>query len=194
MRLLDRLIRGVLMICIILLGGYILVRTVTIAGENGMFQDSPVLSALYRKLENASLEIYIPAFSYQSEASEAASERDLTDLVNRSLYPAVYWLREQQEEEGQEEEYELILAAEARAEEEKKPLDLQQWMEERQRQKESQNEIQHETQYETQQLTEENQGNEETETVTEGNQEAEFETLLNRYFSMDAATTIDSVV
>ena len=27
---------------------------------------------------------------------------------------------------------------------------------------------------------------------TEGDQEAEFETLLNRYFSMDAATTIDS--
>lgn len=158
MRLLDRLIRGVLTICVILLCGYILVRTVTIAGENGMFQDSPVLSALYRKLETAGMQIYIPVISYQEDALEASPEQDLADSIGRSLYPAGFWAEREQKQEGREEEYELILAAEARAEEEKKPLDLKQWMEER----------------------------------TEGDQEAEFETLLNRYFSMDAATTIDS--
>lgn len=158
MRLLDRLIRGVLTISVILLGGYILVRTVTIAGENGMFQDSPVLSALYRKLETAGMQIYIPVISYQEDVLEASPEQDLADSIGRSLYPAVFWAEREQKQEGREEEYELILAAEARAEEEKKPLDLKQWMEER----------------------------------TEGDQEAEFETLLNRYFSMDAATTIDS--
>ena len=158
MRLLDRLIRGVLTICVILLCGYILVRTVTIAGENGMFQDSPVLSALYRKLETAGMQIYIPVISYQQDALEASPEQDLADSIGRSLYPAGFWAEREQKQEGREEEYELILAAEARAEEEKKPLDLKQWMEER----------------------------------TEGDQEAEFETLLNRYFSMDAATTIDS--
>lgn len=158
MRLLDRLIRGVLMISVILLGGYILVRTVTIAGENGMFQDSPVLSALYRKLETAGMQIYIPVISYQEDVLEASPEQDLADSIGRSLYPAGFWAEREQKQEGREEEYELILAAEARAEEEKKPLDLKQWMEER----------------------------------TEGDQEAEFETLLNRYFSMDAATTIDS--
>ena len=158
MRLLDRLIRGVLTICVILLCGYILVRTVTIAGENGMFQDSPVLSALYRKLETAGMQIYIPVISYQEDALEASLEQDLADSIGRSLYPAGFWAEREQKQEGREEEYELILAAEARAEEEKKPLDLKQWMEER----------------------------------TEGDQEAEFETLLNRYFSMDAATTIDS--
>ena len=158
MRLLDRLIRGVLTISVILLGGYILVRTVTIAGENGMFQDSPVLSALYRKLETAGMQIYIPVISYQEDVLEASPEQDLADSIGRSLYPAGFWAEKEQKQEGREEEYELILAAEARAEEEKKPLDLKQWMEER----------------------------------TEGDQEAEFETLLNRYFSMDAATTIDS--
>lgn len=158
MRLLDRLIRGVLTICVILLCGYILVRTVTIAGENGMFQDSPVLSALYRKLETAGMQIYIPVISYQEDDLEASPEQDLADSIGRSLYPAGFWAEREQKQEGREEEYELILAAEARAEEEKKPLDLKQWMEER----------------------------------TEGDQEAEFETLLNRYFSMDAATTIDS--
>ena len=158
MRLLDRLIRGVLTISVILLGGYILVRTVTIAGENGMFQDSPVLSVLYRKLETAGMQIYIPVISYQEDDLEASPEQDLADSIGRSLYPAGFWAEREQKQEGREEEYELILAAEARAEEEKKPLDLKQWMEER----------------------------------TEGDQEAEFETLLNRYFSMDAATTIDS--
>ena len=158
MRLLDRLIRGVLTICVILLCGYILVRTVTIAGENGMFQDSPVLSALYRKLETAGMQIYIPVISYQEDDLEASPKQDLADSIGRSLYPAGFWAEREQKQEGREEEYELILAAEARAEEEKKPLDLKQWMEER----------------------------------TEGDQEAEFETLLNRYFSMDAATTIDS--
>lgn len=158
MRLLDRLIRGVLTISVILLGGYILVRTVTIAGENGMFQDSPVLSALYRKLETAGMQIYIPVISYQEDDLEASPEQDLADSIGRSLYPAGFWAEREQKQEGREEEYELILAAEARAEEEKKPLDLKQSMEER----------------------------------TEGDQEAEFETLLNRYFSMDAATTIDS--
>ena len=70
MHLLDRLIRAVLIFCMMILCGYILIRTVTIAGENGMFQDSPVWSAIYRKLELYSLE-----GGYKRTHSEARSDR-----------------------------------------------------------------------------------------------------------------------
>ena len=178
MRLLDRLIRTVLMVCVILLGGYILVRSVTIAGENGMFQDSPRLSFLYRKLESAGRQIYIPVFSWQSDAKGMSPEQDLAGVVNRTFYPAGFWTEKRKDTEWQEEEYELILSAEARAEEEKKPLDLKQWMNDRQ---DTENEKKESELIEP-----------ESEEQESENRESEFEMLLNRYFSMDAATSVDS--
>ena len=178
MRLLDRLIRTVLMVCVILLGGYILVRSVTIAGENGMFQDSPRLSFLYRKLESAGRQIYIPVFSWQSDAKGMSPEQDLAGVVNRTFYPAGFWTEKRKDTEWQEEEYELILSAEARAEEEKKPLDLKQWMNDRQNTENEKKESE---------LIEPESEEQESE-----NRESEFEMLLNRYFSMDAATSVDS--
>ncbi len=178
MRLLDRLIRTVLMVCVILLGGYILVRSVTIAGENGMFQDSPRLSFLYRKLESAGRQIYIPVFSWQSDAKGMSPEQDLAGVVNRTFYPAGFWTEKRKDTEWQEEEYELILSAEARAEEEKKPLDLKQWMNDRQ---DTENENKESELIEP-----------ESEEQESENRESEFEMLLNRYFSMDAATSVDS--
>lgn len=52
MRLLDRIIRAVLLVCMTVLSGYILIRAVTIAGENGVFQDTPLLSALLPETGN----------------------------------------------------------------------------------------------------------------------------------------------
>lgn len=173
MRFLDRFIRKVLMICVIVLSGYILVRAVTIAGENGLFQNSPTWSALYRKLESVSMTIYVPAMSWQSDVRDSPAG-DLTGLITGSVYPAGMYQEGIREEKNPEaEEYELILAAEARAEEEKEPLDLRQWMKENQDQK-----TQTERKTDTTEYTED--------------REEGFETLLNQYFSMDAATTIDS--
>ena len=136
MHLLDRLIRAVLIFCMMILCGYILIRTVTIAGENGMFQDSPVWSAIYRKLELYSLEISVPALA---DTKERTVKQDLTDGVIRMVMPVLsYQEQPDWEEEQQEEEYELILKAEAQAEEQKKPLDLEQWISER-RQTETEN-------------------------------------------------------
>lgn len=167
MRLLDRFIRIILMICMMILCGYILVRTVTIAGENGLFQDSPLWSVIYRRLEEHSMQLYIPVLS---EEGEHSLKQDLTDAVIYTVIPASsYQDKSDRSPEQQEEEYELILKAEAQAEEQKKPLDLEQWMQKYQ-------------QSETQENAEENQAD----------REAEFSALLNRYFSMDSATTIDS--
>ena len=167
MHLLDRLIRAVLIFCMMILCGYILIRTVTIAGENGMFQDSPVWSAIYRKLELYSLEISVPALA---DTKERTVKQDLTDGVIRMVMPVLsYQEQPDWEEDQQEEEYELILKAEAQAEEQKKPLDLEQWISERR-------------QTETENKKEENPVS----------REEEFASLLNHYFSMDAATTIDS--
>ena len=120
MRLLDRIIRAVLLVCMTVLSGYILIRAVTIAGENGVFQDTPLLSALYRKLETYSEQFFVPVLYY----------------------------------------------------EQKQPLDLQEWMVSRKQ-------------------TEDTQKEESENESTQGSEE-EFATLLNAYFSMDAATTIDS--
>lgn len=166
MRLLDRFIRMILMICMMILCGYILLRTVTIAGENGLFQDSPLWSAIYRKLEEHSMQLYIPVLS----GEERTFRQDLTDAVIYTALPSASYLDKADGSlEQQEEEYELILKAEAQAEEQKKPLDLEQWMQKYQ-------------QSETQENAEEDLAD----------REAEFSALLNRYFSMDSATTIDS--
>lgn len=161
MRLLDRVIRMILILCIIILSGYILIRTVTIAGENGVFQDSPVLSAIYRKLEQYSMDMHVPAASFT--AKESAQE-DLEDAILISALPSAYYLNTQtgSSKSFDEEEYELIMKAEASAEEQKEPLDLEQWIKDQ----------------------ETSEGN--------LSQEEEFSVLLNQYFSMDTKTTIDS--
>lgn len=169
MRLLDRIIRAVLLVCMILLSGYILIRAVTIAGENGVFQNNPFLEAAYRKMRSYSMELSVPALRYDS--SGQSWQQDLDDMTGRTIIPYAFYVDRQTKEKkytGTEEEYELILEAEAKAEEEKRPLDLKKWIEERR-------ETEKETEKESSQET----------------AEEEFATLLNRYFSMDTATTID---
>lgn len=167
MRLLDRLIRTILFLCMIILCGYILIKTVTIAGENGLFQESPLWSCIYRRLEQYSMEWYVPVLS---DTGERTVKQDLTDAVLYTTYPGISYPNGKNTITDQrEEEYELILKAEAQAEEQKQPLDLEEWIKEQQLFRSEENE------------TKENQVS----------QEEEFTTLLNRYFSMDLATTID---
>lgn len=173
MRLLDRIIRAVLLVCMTVLSGYILIRAVTIAGENGVFQDTPLLSALYRKLETYSEQLFVPVLYYEEEQFW---QQDLEDGISQTVFPFVWYVDRQGEQGGQkelDEEYELILEAEANAEEQKQPLDLQEWME-------------------NQKETEEMQNRESEKEGIQGSGEEGFATLLNTYFSMDAATTIDS--
>lgn len=173
MRLLDRIIRAALLVCMTVLSGYILIRAVTIAGENGVFQDTPLLSALYRKLETYSEQLFVPVLYYEEEQFW---QQDLEDGISQTVFPFVWYVDRQGEQGGQkelDEEYELILEAEANAEEQKQPLDLQEWME-------------------NQKETEEMQNRESEKEGIQGSGEEGFATLLNTYFSMDAATTIDS--
>lgn len=174
MRLLDRIIRAVLLVCMTVLSGYILIRAVTIAGENGVFQDTPLLSALYRKLETYSEQFFVPALYYDETAQ--VWQQDLRDRVSQTVIPYSCYVDRQGEQSGQkepDEEYELILEAEAKAEEQKQPLDLQEWMA-------------------NQKQMEGLQKDESEKEVIQGSREEEFAALLNTYFSMDAATTIDS--
>lgn len=173
MRLLDRIIRAVLLVCMTVLSGYILIRAVTIAGENGVFQDTPLLSAIYRKLETYSEQLFVPVLYYEEEQFW---QQDLEDGISQTVFPFVWYVDRQGEQGGQkepDEEYELILEAEANAEEQKQPLDLQEWME-------------------NQKETEEMQNRESEKKGIQDSGEEGFATLLNTYFSMDAATTIDS--
>ena len=173
MRLPDRIIRAALLVCMTVLSGYILIRAVTIAGENGVFQDTPLLSALYRKLETYSEQLFVPVLYYEEEQFW---QQDLEDGISQTVFPFVWYVDRQGEQGGQkelDEEYELILEAEANAEEQKQPLDLQEWME-------------------NQKETEEMQNRESEKEGIQGSGEEGFATLLNTYFSMDAATTIDS--
>lgn len=174
MRLLDRIIRAVLLVCMTVLSGYILIRAVTIAGENGVFQDTPLLSALYRKLETYSEQLFVPVL-YYDEATQVW-QQDLEAGVRQTMIPFAWYadrLGEESRQNEPDEEYELILEAEAKAEEQKQPLDLQEWMVSRKQ-------------------TEDTQKDESENESTQGSRKEEFATLLNAYFSMDAATTIDS--
>lgn len=168
MRFLDRFLRIILLACMTILSGYILLRSVTIAGENGMFQDSPLLSAIYRKVESFSMEVILPVLSYHPQTGPQA---DIEQAVIEIIYPSANYSDSNHEfGQQQEEEYELILQAEARAEEEKKPLDMEQWVNNQKKERTIQEQTENSHQSE----------------------EEEFLELLNQYFSMDAATTIDS--
>ena len=174
MRLLDRIIRAVLLVCMTVLSGYILIRAVTIAGENGVFQDTPLLSAFYRKLETYSEQLFVPILYYDESAQ--VWQQDLEAGVCQTMIPFACYvdrLGKESRQKESDEEYELILEAEAKAEEQKQPLDLQEWMVSRKQ-------------------TEDTQKEESENESTQDSREEEFATLLNAYFSMDAATTIDS--
>lgn len=121
MRLLDKIIQAVLTCALLALGGYIIVRSVAIAGENGLFKNTPLLSAVYEKMEEWTAGTYIPVLSYVTEETE---QPDILLEMEDELFPVYGYVRRQQENEAQVEsksEYEMILRAQAQAEENKRP-------------------------------------------------------------------------
>lgn len=163
MRLLDKIVQAVLAGCIILLGGYIIMRGVTIAGENGMFQNTPLLSAVYRQIEKWTAGTVIPVISYVRNERETEGEL-LSDMLD-DTFPLTGFAQKRKQKKTaieSQSEYELIVRAEAQAEENKQPR-----------------------------KTEELPENTKSGSVTEENL-YDYNYLLNRYFSMDVTTTIDS--
>lgn len=163
MKWLDKIVQTVLVICILGLGGYIILRGVTIAGENGIFQNTPVLSAIYSRIEEWTTGTIVPVISYVENPSQEKPDilNDLMDIT----YPVTGYITSQKEKKRVVEsgsEYELIVRAEAMAEENKQPRDSQELLEE----------------------TEPGQHVEE--------KLYDFNYLLYNYFSMDITTTIDS--
>ncbi len=121
MKLLDKIIRAALLCCMTALGGYIIVRTVAIAGENGVFRDTPLLSAIYDKAEKWTAGTFIPVLSYAVEETE--SEPPLSRLTGE-LFPLYGYMSRQKNGEPSVEsrsEYEMIVRAQAQAEENKQP-------------------------------------------------------------------------
>lgn len=162
MKLLDRIIQAVLTCALLALGGYIIVRSVAIAGENGLFKNTPLLSAVYEKMEEWTAGTYIHVISYVSEETE---KPDILLEMEDQMFPVYGYVRRQQENEAQvesREEYELILRAQAQAEENKRPRETESYTAQ----------------------TEEGAAGE--------NPLWDFQYLLNHYFSMDMTTTIDA--
>lgn len=162
MKLLDRIIQAVLTCALLALGGYIIVRSVAIAGENGLFRNTPLLSAVYEKMEEWTAGTYIPVISYVSEETE---KPDILLEMEDQMFPVYGYVGRQQENEAQvesREEYELILRAQAQAEENKRPRETESYTAQ----------------------TEESAAGE--------NPLWDFQYLLNHYFSMDMTTTIDA--
>lgn len=163
MRLLDKIVQAVLAGCIILLGGYIIMRGVTIAGENGMFQNTPFLSAVYSQIEKWTAGTVIPVISYVRNERETEGEW-LSGMLD-DTFPLTGFAQNRKQRKTaieSQSEYELIVRAEAQAEENKQPK-------------------------ETEELPENTKSGE----VAEENL-YDYNYLLNRYFSMDVTTTIDS--
>lgn len=125
MKLLDKIIQAVLTCALLALGGYIIVRSVAIAGENGLFKNTPLLSAVYEKMEEWTAGTYIPVISYVTEETERP---DILLEMEDELFPVYGYVRRQQENEAQVEsksEYEMILRAQAQAEENKRPRETE---------------------------------------------------------------------
>lgn len=125
MKLLDRIIRAVLTGALLALCGYIIVRSVTIAGENGLFQNTPLLSAVYEKMEEWTAGTYIPVISYAGKETE---KPDILLEMEDGVFPVYGYIRRQQEGGAQVEsagEYEMILRAQAQAEENKRPRETE---------------------------------------------------------------------
>ncbi len=125
MKLLDKIIQAVLTCALLALCGYIIVRSVAIAGENGLFKNTPLLSAVYEKMEEWTAGTYIPVLSYVTEETE---KPDILLEVEDRVFPVYGYIRRQQENKAQVEsksEYEMILQAQAQAEENKLPRETE---------------------------------------------------------------------
>lgn len=120
MKWLDKIVQWVLLCCMFGLGAYIILRGVTIAGDNGVFEHSPVLSAWYRKIEDWTTGTVVPVISYVEK--EPVEEM----LLMEQLYPLSGYISSRKQQERaleSQSEYELIVRAEAQAEENKNPRD-----------------------------------------------------------------------
>ena len=120
MKWLDKIVQWVLLCCMFGLGAYIILRGVTIAGDNGVFEHSPVLSAWYRKIEDWTTGKVVPVISYVEK--EPVEEM----LLMERLYPLSGYISSRKQQERaleSQSEYELIVRAEAQAEENKNPRD-----------------------------------------------------------------------
>lgn len=162
MKLLDKIIQIVLAAALLALGGYIIVRSVAIAGENGLFKNTPLLSAVYEKIEKWTAGTYIPVLSYATEEKE---KPDILLDMEDQVFPVYGYIRRQKENEAQIEsksEYEMIVRAQAQAEENKRPRETESY------------------------TFPEPEGQ-----VAENERLWDFQYLLNNYFSMDMTTTID---
>lgn len=121
MKLLDRIIRVTLVACILALSGFIILRSVAIAGENGLFRNTPLLSALYEKVESWTAGTYIPVLSYAVKEPET---EELFSQMAQDMFPLYGYASRQQEGATPVEssgEYEMIVRAQAQAEENRRP-------------------------------------------------------------------------
>ncbi|MGN0354844.1 MAG: stage II sporulation protein P [Muricoprocola sp.] len=171
MKFLDRFVRLILLLCMVVLGCYIIFRSVTIAGENGFFKNTPGLSVVYEKIEEWASDTFMPVLSYAIREEESSG---IVEKMLEDTYAVIYYGLSQKNQERMIEsqsEYDLILKAEARAEENKRPQDMESWIKKHIQKKEE---------------TTEEKETEETKVEQES-----FEDLLYQYFSMDATTTID---
>ena len=115
LKLLDRFVRIILILSMMVLGCYIIFRAVTIAGENGFFKNTPGLAIIYEKIEEWASDTFMPVLSY------AVREEEPSGIVENMLedtYAVIYYGLHQKNQERMIEsqsEYGLILKAEARA-------------------------------------------------------------------------------
>lgn len=173
MKMLDRIIKAVLFFSMAALAGYIIVGSVEIAEENGLFKNTPLLSAVYDKIESWAAGTYLPVLSYVREQKETREE---TGEFSTYVFPVYGYAREQKNGAADIEsssEYELIVRAQAQAEENKKPVEMEEFVKQ---QEEKQKERQ----------------KEEEQTEVNEARWMQYQELLNRYFSMDMSTTIDA--
>ena len=183
MKFLDRFVRFILILSMIVLGCYIIFRSVTIAGENGFFKNTPGLSMVYEKIEEWASDTFMPVLSYAIREEESSG---ILDKMLEDSYAVIYYGLNQKNQERiieSQSEYELILKAEARAEENKRPQDMESWIKKHIEKKEDKFDF---VPGEDTELNETEEMPEEMLAEQEG-----FEELLYKYFSMDATTTID---
>ncbi|MDO5539166.1 MAG: stage II sporulation protein P [Eubacteriales bacterium] len=128
MRLLDRIVQFVLVCCIAALAGYIIIRGISIADENGLFRNTPLLSAVYNKMEKWTAGTYIPVLSYEEDQEEENKWQELS----QNVFPVYGYAVRQTENTTVESsgEYELIVRAQAQAEENKQPRQMEEFLKE----------------------------------------------------------------
>ncbi len=163
MKWLDKIVQWVLRCCMFGLGAYIILRGVTIAGENGVFRNSPVLSAWYSKIENWTAGTVVPVISYVENNSGEEKAIQEEPAFTENLYPLAGYLNSRKRGERaleSQSEYELIVRAEAQAEDNKNPR-------------------------KSEEMPVQTDQPEEEEALYD------FHYLLYHYFSMDMTTTID---